>query len=185
MFTSIVAVLLFNEKISKRSALGLLLGFVGVAVLASGKTSGGSVLPAALAGVLASILYGFGGNFTKRYLHDLPPSAVAAGTVLCASIVVAPLAFITWPSTSPPALSWLSAVMLGVLCTGLAYFLYYRLLYRIGAPRTSTVTYLVPLFGVIWAWVFLSEPLTLSMAVAGALILGGVALSQQRAPAKK
>jgi drug/metabolite transporter (DMT)-like permease len=185
MFTSIVAFLLFGEKITKRGALGLLLGFIGVATLASGKTSGGSVLPAALAGVLASILYGFGGNFTKRYLHDLPPSAVAAGTVICAAIVVAPLAFMTWPSTPVPALSWLSAVMLGALCTGLAYFLYYRLLYRIGAPRTSTVTYLVPLFGVIWAWVFLSEPLTLSMAVAGALILGGVALSQQRASAKK
>jgi drug/metabolite transporter (DMT)-like permease len=180
MFTSIVAFLLFGEKISKRGALGLLLGFIGVAALASGKTSGGSVLPAALAGVFASVLYGFGANFTKRYLHDLPPSAVAAGTVMCAAIVVAPLAFTTWPSTPIPALSWLSAVMLGALCTGLAYFFFYRLLYRIGAPRTSTVTYLVPLFGVIWAWVFLNEPLTVSMAVAGALILGGVALSQQR-----
>lgn len=185
MFTSIVAFLLFGEKISRRSALGLLAGFVGVAVLASGKTSGGSVLPAALAGVFASVLYGFGGNFTKRYLHDLPPSAVAAGTVLCASIAVAPLAALTWPSAPIPALSWISAVMLGALCTGLAYFLYYRLLYRIGAPRTSTVTYLVPLFGVIWAWVFLGEPLTVSMAIAGALILGGVALSQQRAPLRK
>lgn len=181
MFTSLVAFLLYGEKISKRSAVGLVCGFVGVAVLASGKTSGGSVLPAALAGVFASILYGFGANFTRRYLGDLPPSAVAAGTVLCAALVVAPLAVVTWPSAPIPALSWLSAIMLGALCTGLAYFLYYRLLYRIGAPRTSTVTYLVPLFGVIWAWVFLSEPLTLSMAVAGALILGGVALSQRRA----
>lgn len=185
MFTSIVAFLLYGEKISKRSALGLISGFIGVAVLASGKTSGGSVLPAALAGVSASILYGFGGNFVKRYLGDLPSSAVAAGTVLCAAIVVAPLAVMTWPSTPIPPLSWLSALMLGALCTGLAYFLYYRLLYRIGAPRTSTVTYLVPLFGVIWAWVFLGEPLTVSMAIAGALILGGVALSQQRAPAPK
>jgi drug/metabolite transporter (DMT)-like permease len=185
MFTSIVAFMLYGEKISKRSALGLIAGFVGVVVLASDKTSGGSVLEAAMAGVFASILYGFGGNFTRRYLGDLPPSAVAAGTVLCASIVVAPLAVITWPSTPIPALSWLSAVMLGVLCTGLAYFLFYRLLYRIGAPKTSTVTYLVPLFGVIWAWVFLSEPLTISMAIAGALILGGVAISQQRAPANK
>ena len=180
MFTSLVAFLLYGEKISKRSAVGLVCGFVGVAVLASGKTSGGSVLPAALAGVLASILYGFGANFTRRYLADLPPSAVAASTVLCAALVVAPLAVVTWPSTPISALSWLSAIMLGALCTGLAYFLYYRLLYRIGAPRTSTVTYLVPLFGVVWAWVFLGEPLTLSMAIAGALILGGVALSQQR-----
>ncbi len=185
MFTSLVAFMLFGEKISKRSGMGLIAGFVGVAVLASDKTSGENVLHAALAGVFASVLYGFGGNFTKRYLHDLPPSAVAAGTVLCASIVVAPLAVVTWPSTPIPMLSWLSAIMLGALCTGLAYFLYYRLLYRIGAPRTSTVTYLVPLFGVIWAWVFLGEPLTLGMAIAGALILGGVALSQQKAPARK
>lgn len=187
MFTSLVAFLLYAEKISKRSALGLLAGFIGAAVLASGKTSGGSVLPAALAGVSASILYGFGGNFTQRYLGDLPASAVAAGTVLCAAIVVAPLAAVSWPRTPIPPLSWLSALMLGALCTGLAYLLYYRLLYRIGAPRTSTVTYLVPLFGVIWAWVFLNEPLTMSMAIAGALILGGVALSQQRAakPASK
>lgn len=182
MFTSVVAFLLYGEKISKRSAIGLIAGFVGVAVLASGKTSGGSVLPAALAGVFASVLYGFGGNFTRRYLGDLPASAVAAGTVLCAAIGVAPLAAVSWPSTPIPPLSWLSALMLGALCTGLAYFLYYRLLYRIGAPRTSTVTYLVPLFGVIWAWVFLGEPLTASMAIAGALILGGVAVSQQRAP---
>lgn len=182
MFTSLVAFMLYGEKISKRSALGLAAGFIGVAVLASGKTSGGSVLPAAMAGTFASILYGFGGNFTRRYLGDLPPSAVAAGTVLCAAIVVAPLAAATWPTASIPPLSWLSAILLGVLCTGLAYLLFYRLLYRIGAPRTSTVTYLVPLFGVIWAWVFLSEPLTLTMAVAGALILGGVALSQRRAP---
>lgn len=163
--------------------MGLITGFVGVVVLASDKTSGGSVLPAAMAGVLASILYGFGSNFTKRYLHDLPPGAVAAGTVLCASVVVAPLAVMTWPDTPVPALSWLSAILLGALCTGLAYFLYYRLLYRIGAPRTSTVTYLVPLFGVVWAWIFLGEPLTLGMAIAAALILGGVALSQQRAAA--
>lgn len=185
MFTSLVAFLLYGEKISKRSAFGLALGFVGVAVLASGKTEGGSVLQAALAGVFASILYGFGGNFTRRYLGDLPPSAVAASTVFCAAVVVSPLAIATWPSAPIPPLSWLSAVALGALCTGLAYFLYYRLLYRIGAPRTSTVTYLVPLFGVIWAWIFLDEPLTASMAIAGASILGGVALSQQRASSSK
>jgi len=71
-------------------------------------------------------------------------------------------------------------VLLGVLCTGVAYFIYFRLIYRIGAPRAATVTYLVPLFGVVWAWIVLGEPLTLSMAIAGALILGGVAMSQQR-----
>ena len=55
---------------------------------------------------------------------------------------------------------------------------------RIGAPRASTVTYLIPLFGVVWAWLLLGEPLTVTMALAGALILSGVALSQQHATKK-
>jgi drug/metabolite transporter (DMT)-like permease len=58
--------------------------------------------------------------------------------------------------------------------------LYYRLIHRIGAPRAATVTYIIPLFGVMWAWLLLDEALTPSMAVAGALILSGVALSQTR-----
>jgi drug/metabolite transporter (DMT)-like permease len=92
-----------------------------------------------------------------------------------------PLAMASWPSEPIRAASWLSAILLGVLCTGAAFVLYYRLIHRIGAPRATTVTYLIPLFGVVWAWLMLGEALTASMAVAGALILGGVALSQQRA----
>src|SRR3546814_5758895 len=76
--------------------------------------------------------------------------------------------------------SWFSASMLGVLCTGIAFVMYYRLIARIGASRASTVTYLVPLFGVAWARMLLDEPLTLAMGIAGALILGSVAISQRR-----
>ena len=180
MFTALVAFALYGEHISKRRAVGLLAGFVGVAVLASGKTDGNSVWSAALAGTFAAFLYGIGGNMIRRKLAGIPPGAVAAATLVCASILLAPFAIVTWPSAPIPLHSWSSAVLLGVLCTGVAYFIYFRLIYRIGAPRASTVTYLVPLFGVVWAWIVLGEPLTLSMAIAGALILGGVALSQQR-----
>ena len=181
MFTALAAFFFYGERVGPRRIVGLLLGFAGVAVLASGKTAGSSVWPAALAGTCAAMLYGIGGNLIRRHLVGIPASAVAAATLLCASILLAPLAFATWPSTPIPTLSWVSAALLGVMCTGVAYLLYYRLIYRIGAPRASTVTYLVPLFGVVWAWLFLSEPLTASMAIAGALILGGVALSQRSA----
>lgn len=179
MFTALVALVFYGESISTRRTIGLIAGFVGVTVLASGKMAGVSVWPAALAGTGASVMYGFGANLIRRYLVGLHPGAVAAATLLCAAAFISPLAAATWPSTPIPALSWLCAVLLGVLCTGLAYALYYRLIQRIGAPRASTVTYLVPLFGVLWAWLALGEPLTVSMAVAGALILGGVALNQQ------
>jgi drug/metabolite transporter (DMT)-like permease len=184
MFTVLVAFLFFGERIGARRLIGLTAGFVGVAVLASGKTAGASVWPAALAGTAASVCYGFGINLVRRYLTGYPPAAVAAATLLSGSILLSPLAIYSWPAAAIPAASWVSALLLGVLCTGAAFVFYYRLIARIGAARTATVTYLIPLFGVVWAWLLLGEPLTLTMALAGALILSGVALSQQRAKKK-
>ena len=68
---------------------------------------------------------------------------------------------------------------MGVACTGLAFLMFYRLIGRIGPSRASTVTYLIPLFGAAFAWLFLGEPVTLQMLIAGALILGSVAVSQK------
>lgn len=184
MFTVLVAFLFFGERIGARRLIGLTAGFVGVAVLASGKTAGASVWPAALAGTAASVCYGFGINLVRRHLTGYPPAAVAAATLLSGSVLLSPLAIYAWPAHSIPAASWVSALLLGVLCTGAAFVYYYRLIARIGAARTATVTYLIPLFGVVWAWLLLGEPLTQTMALAGALILSGVALSQQRAAKK-
>jgi len=179
MFTALVAFALYGEKIGAKRATGLLAGFVGVTVLASGKTAGVSVWPAALAGTTAALMYGFGANLIRRQLTGLPAGAVAAATCVCAAALLSPLAYFTWPAAPIPRISWLCAILLGMLCTGIAYFLYYRLLYRIGPQRASTVTYLVPLFGVVWAWMLLGEPLTATMGIAGLLILGGVAISQR------
>jgi drug/metabolite transporter (DMT)-like permease len=181
MFTALVAFLLYGERIGARRLIGLAAGFVGVAILASGRSAGASIGAAALAGTLAALLYGFGINFVRHYLTGYPAAAVAAANLASGAVLLAPLALYTWPHHPIAATSWLSAVLLGVLCTGVAFVFYYRLIARIGAPRTSTVTYLIPLFGVIWAWLLLGEPLTMSMALAGALILAGVALSQREA----
>jgi drug/metabolite transporter (DMT)-like permease len=182
MFAALVAFLFYGEKIGVRRGIGLAVGFAGVAVLASGKTGGGiSVWPAVLAGTLAALLYGIAANLIRRYLAGVPAGAVAAATLASAALLLLPLAIYAWPSQPVPALSWICVVLLGIVCTGAAFAIYYRLIHRIGAPRAATVTYLVPLFGVLWAWLFLHEPLTPSMALSGALILGGVALSQSRA----
>jgi drug/metabolite transporter (DMT)-like permease len=181
MFTTLVAFVLYGERIGTRRLIGLVAGFVGVAILASGKTAGASVGPAALAGTTASLLYGFGINFVRRYLSGFPSAALAAANLASGALLLAPFAAYSWPRHPLAVSSWVSALLLGVLCTGVAFVFYYRLIVRIGAPRTSTVTYLIPLFGVIWAWLLLGEPLTETMALAGALILAGVGLSQQRA----
>ncbi len=179
MFTALVAFLFYSERIGPRRLIGLVGGFVGVAILASGKTAGASVWPAALAGTTASLLYGFGINLVRHNLTGYPSAAIAAATLLSGTVLLAPLAIYSWPHHPIGAASWVSALLLGVLCTGVAFVFYYRLIARVGAPRTATVTYLIPLFGVVWAWLVLGEPLTVSMALAGALILAGVAISQR------
>jgi drug/metabolite transporter (DMT)-like permease len=179
LFTALVGFLFFREKIGARRAVALLVGFGGVVVLASGKTAGSNVGGAVAAGCSAAFLYGIGAHLVKRHLVGLPPIAVAAATLGSAALLTLPFAIAQWPQQPIPVQSWFAAAMLGVLCTGLAYALYYRLIQRIGAGRAVTVTYLVPLFAVAWAWMLLGEPLTLSMGIAGALILGSVALSQK------
>lgn len=178
LFTALVGFLFFGEKIGVKRAGALFAGFAGVVVLASGKTAGASVGWAVVAGASAAFLYGIGINLVRRHLSGLPPAAVAASTLGTAALLTLPFALAQWPQHPIPAQSWIAAVMLGVICTGLAFVMYYRLIARIGPSRAATVTYLVPLFGVAWAWILLDEPLTLTMGVAGALILGSVAWSQ-------
>lgn len=180
LFTALVAFLFFGQRIAARQSVGLLAGFAGVVVLASGKTAGADVSWATLAGTLAAACYGIAANLIRRHLLVLPPIAVAAATLLCGSLLLLPFAIASWPKAAVPGIAWSAAVLLGVLCTGIAFAFYFRLISRIGPARAVTVTYLIPLFGVGWAWAILAEPLTPSMAVAGALILGGVALSQRR-----
>ncbi|HEV2607530.1 MAG TPA: DMT family transporter, partial [Xanthomonadaceae bacterium] len=181
LFTALVGFLFFGEKIGMQRSIALLAGFAGVIVLASGKTAGASIGSAVAAGATAAFLYGIGVNLVRRHLVGLPPAATSAATLGCAALLTLPFAIAQWPQHAIPAQSWLSASALGVLCTGLAFVMYYRLIARIGASRAVTVTYLVPLFGVAWAWLLLGEPLTLTMGIAGAMILGSVALSQRAA----
>lgn len=181
LFAALVAFLFYGEKIGPRRVVALAAGFAGVIVLASGKVAGASIgLPVA-AGTTAALLYGVGGNLVKRHLAGLPATAVAAATLSCAALMTAPFAIAQWPQHAISATSWAAVAALGVLCTGVAFVMYYRLIARIGASRAATATYLVPLFGVAWAWLLLDEPLTLTMGIAGALILGSVVLSQRPA----
>ena len=180
LFTALVAVAFFDEKIGLRRGSALVVGFIGIIVLASSKIAGASVTEAVIAGTLASLSYGVGANLVRKFLTGMPTTAIAAATLSCAALITLPFAIAYWPEQPISARAWGSAAMLGAVCTGLAFALFYRLINRVGASRAVTVTYLIPVFGVLWAWWLLDEPLTISMAVAGVLIVGSVAISQRR-----
>ena len=181
LFAALVAFALYGEKMGSRRALALLVGFAGVVVLATSKSSGSSTLLAVAAGTFAAALYGLGANMVRRHVTDLPPAAVAASTLSMSALFVAPLALSQWPNQAISSASWWCAGALGVLCTGFAFLIYYRLIKRNGAARAATATYLVPLFAAGWAWLVLGEAVTSRMVIAGALILGSVAISMRSA----
>lgn len=184
LFAALVAFLFFGEKIGVRRALALLVGFTGVVLLATSKVAGLSVGWAVVAGATAALLYGVGLNLVRRHMAHLPPAASAGSTLGCSALLLAPFAATHWPTGPISAAAWFSAIALGVLCTGFAFLMYYRLIQRIGPTRTAVVTYLVPLFGAAFAWLFLGEPVTPTMIAAGLLILGSVAVSQRAATRK-
>lgn len=129
-----------------------------------------------LACLIATLAYGLSANALRRYLQATPPLLGATGSQIGATLALAPLALANLPVTSPSALAWSSALALAVFCSALAYLLFFRLIGNVGPQRASSVTYLIPLFGVLWGAVFLGERLEATHVVGGIVIIIGSAL---------
>lgn len=183
LFGALVAWFWLKDRPHGMKIIGLLIGFVGVAMLASGKASfkpnaSGLVTGwAVLACLGACLCYGLAASFTKRYLSGVPSLVVATGSQLGATLGLALPTLLFWPATLPSATAWLALLVVGVLCTGVAYVLYFRLIDKVGAAGSLTVTFLIPVFAVIYGVVFLGESVTAWMLICGAVILCGTALS--------
>jgi drug/metabolite transporter (DMT)-like permease len=133
--------------------------------------------------IVSALSYSAAGIFASRRLGDTDPLVVAAGSMVAAAIVTAPLGLATLPRSVPGWKEIASVVTLGVLGTGIAYVLYFVMLRDVGASRSILVTYLVPPVALGYGVLLLGEPLQ-AVAVAGlALILGGVALAGRRSRA--
>jgi drug/metabolite transporter (DMT)-like permease len=179
LFGAVVAYLWLGEKLTPRRIAGLIAGFVGVLVLVWGRVSfgAGGAGFAVLAGLTASLSYAIGASFTKKHLSGVDALVTAAGSHLAATAILLPPALLYWPRDSPSTRSWLSAIALGTICTGVAYILFFRLIARVGPTRTITVTYLIPVFAMIWGLAILHEPVTARMILACVVIFAGTALA--------
>jgi drug/metabolite transporter (DMT)-like permease len=183
LFGALIAWIWLGDRPGASRAIGLVVGFIGVAMLAwdkasftpdaSGLSSGWGVL----ACLLATTCYGLAASFTKRHLAGLPSLVTAAGSQLSASIFLTVPMWLLWPAQTPGSSAWLAALALGVLCTGVAYVLYFRLLESVGPSRALAVTFLVPVFAVLYGVILLSEHVSAWMLICGAVIFSGTALS--------
>ena len=183
LFGAVIARLWLQDRLTRGRVLGLVIGFAGVLGLAwtnvnqgAGFKPGGSGW-ATLACLAGSLMYGWSASLTKRHLAGVPSMAVAAGSQVSAALVLAVPALLWWPQRAPTPSAWLNVALLAVLCTGVAYVLYFRLIANAGPSNAIAVTFLVPAFAVLWGWLLLGERLTAAMLIGCAVILLGTGLA--------
>lgn len=180
---ALVAWLWLGERPTASRGLGLAIGIVGVVGLAWGKADfkpgehGISPALGIAACLAASVLYGVAANYSRKRLAGVAPMAVAAGSQLSAAAVMLVPAWVAWPAVNPSATAWAAAATLALVCTGLAYVLYFRLIAHAGAANAISVTFLIPGFAMLWAWLFTNEQPTITMLIGCAVILLGTALA--------
>jgi drug/metabolite transporter (DMT)-like permease len=183
LFGAVIAWAWLKDRPSGSRMVGLAVGFIGVAMLAwdkasfkpdaSGTTTGWAVL----ACLLATLCYGAAASMAKRYMGGLPSLVSATGSQLGASIALLPLTVYFWPAQTPSLRAWGAVLVLGVVCTGLAYILYFRLIERAGPARALAVTFAIPAFAVFYGALLLDERITAWMVVCALVIIVGTMLS--------
>jgi drug/metabolite transporter (DMT)-like permease len=164
---------LIRERLNARQVVGLLIGVVGVALVTQPEARSASSYPAVLAALGAAFCYGLAGAYMKRWASGAPSRGMAVGTQLAAGVLLLPFIALSPPTVTPTALVAASILALGLVCGAVAYVLYFRLIADIGATGALTVTYLIPVFGVLWGALLLGEPLSASMLAGGALVILG------------
>ena len=176
LFGGLIQALVMREPLGTKAAAGLVVGFMGVVILAAG--SGLALEPGAplaiAAGLAAALSYGAASVYARRQ-SGRGPLANAHGSMWAATLLVVPLLPL-FPADAPATGGVIGAVVaLGVVCSGIAYLLYFRLIQEVGAPAALTVTFLVPVFGILWGHLFLAEPIGVSTVLGTVTVLTGAA----------
>ena len=182
LFAAGLVAFLARERLHRERLVGLLLGIGGVGVLVgwSPIPITGMVVLAGIAMLISSGSYGAATVFAKRQLGDVPAFGLAIGQQLSGTLLLTPLgAGFALGGDADKGMTIkavLAVVALGLLCTSIGYLLYFHLIHAIGPVGTSTVTFLIPLFSILWGWLFLDEHIRPAMIIGLVLILASVRL---------
>ena len=179
--TMIIALLWLGEKVTLKQIFGLVLGFIGVIILVNPESSSTSII-SALFCLIGAACYSFSTVFIQKYSEKTDKMVLIGWSIIFSCFIMIPFTLLNLPEQIPSTNALLSATWLGSISTGLAFFGYVYLIEKIGAVKTSTVAYFLPVFGIIWGAVFLNEVITGGIILGCATILIGVffATSNQR-----
>ncbi|EGR9005938.1 DMT family transporter [Vibrio vulnificus] len=163
-----------KTPISTKGVIGLMLGVTGVVVLVGWDAInlGQQAALPITAGVMAACCYGIATNYTKG-APQVPAFTNAHGSMWAAVLIVLPLLPFVPMNAMPTSIEWLSVFALGILCTGIAYLMYFRLISEIGPASALSVTFLIPVFGILWGYLILNEPIGINTLAGTVLVLSG------------
>jgi len=158
--TTLIAYFWLNESISTKQVIGIGLGFIGILILVD-PANGSSTFVASMCALIGSLCYAFNGNYLQKYHSNSNKKVLIGWSMLFGGLLMMPLAAFNLPKAMPDINSFLALMWLAVVSTGIGYLAYVRLIDRIGAVKTSTLTYLLPVFSILWGAIFLQERITL------------------------
>ena len=179
LWGALVAALWLGEALSLWRGVGLLIGFGGVIFLAwdHAEFKPGGTGWAIAACLAAAFFYAVAATYTKRRIKGVGPLAIATGSLISATLWLIVPAVWLWPAEPPRPAAWASLAALALVCTAVAYIIYFRLMLRVGPTNAIAVTFLNPVFAVLWGWLFLAEPLTGRLGTGCAVVLLGTAFA--------
>jgi drug/metabolite transporter (DMT)-like permease len=177
LWGTLIAAVWSRHMVSAKVLFGLALGTCGVALLVgfdhvSAKPGAGIAIAAVL---FASFNYGIASNYAKQ-ARTVEPFANAHGSMWASALLVLPVVPF-FPAPAEPTVGIMGAVLaLGILCSGVAYLIYFRLIQDVGPSSALTVTFLSPLFGILWGVLFLGETVGWYTFAGAAIVITGTAL---------
>jgi drug/metabolite transporter (DMT)-like permease len=185
LFTALLAVPLLGERLTAAKIAGLAAGIAGVALVSgAGPVVADLGFGLAVAACLgATICYAGSSIYMKKYATGAKPLAIAGWSQIFAALALAPFVPFAPPTGLVTPLVAANVLALAVVCSSVAYVLYYRLIADIGPTRALTIAFLMPVFGMLWGALFLDETITLAM-IAGCALVGGGATAVLR-PARR
>jgi drug/metabolite transporter (DMT)-like permease len=177
MWGALIGAFYYRQGISARKAVGLVLGTAGVALLVGfdDVTARPGAAVAIAAALVAAVSYSIASAYTKT-VTNVEPFANAHGSMWGATLLVTPALFF-FPSPGEASMGIMAAALaLGIMCTGVAYIIYFKLIEEVGTTSALTVTFLNPLFGILWGALFLHEVVGWYTIAGAAIVIAGTAL---------
>ena len=181
--TAIMAVVIstmwLKVKLNLFQILGVFIGLFGIIVLANPDNVYIST-KATIFCLSAAFCYALSANYIQKFAYKTNTIVLIGWSLIIASVLLLPLTIFNLPSKTPSSNAIFSILWLGVVSTGVAFLGYVRLIEKVGAVKTATVAYFIPVFGVIWGYIFLGEPITLQILIGMMLILIGIIFTNKR-----